>query len=504
VNSSALKGELKAPPLLRLPKTPRADVEHVGMQTTQQENMDGCPPAPPARGPKARVAGGQKKAERPLAIYTDFASPSDKIDKDGVDLGAEKRLFRWELQDAARKLLGRSHRIGTCHRVKAPINQSGQVSVYQKEETRHTYYGGLMVCANLWACPVCAAKIAERRRQELEAAIGLHSKQGGGVYHMLVTLPHRRGNTIEQVVEGLLKSFRSLNSGKRALAALVPSYIGMIRCLEVTYGENGWHPHLHVLVFTERGLTEAEKVATEDTLWGRWSALVLKTGLGKASRQAFSFGDAKRGQRETKFRLDSTSPDFERVADYLSKFGADREIEKALQLARSGQLVDLVMRQRSWGVADEMTKAHLKQGKRDGLTPWQLLTVYSQDPESEAGKKAGCLWRQFAEAFQGKHQLAWSRSLRAHFNLQVEQTDEEIAQKVDAQDRLVASISDENWATIRKHNLRGLVLEILRHGEWTQVEDMLRGVRGCNPHKVVAVGQSPPSAGESPAGPTTP
>ena len=415
-------------------------------------------------------------ASAPLARYTESASPSPllvpagtvKINSDGVIAdGHEKRLLRWELQHAARELLGTKHRVGVCHRVPSRFAGEGEtpgVKVYRRADSA-TYYRGLMVCANVWACPVCSTKIAERRRAELEQAITRHLGNGGAVYHMLLTVPHSRRDTPLGLLTDLLEAFRLLCSGKYRLSALVPGYVGLVRSLEVTHGEHGWHPHLHVLVFTAAPLDDQVLDLVQHKVWGKWEARVFKRMGKMPSRKAYSFAGAIRGNFEEQ-HLRVVHEEVEHVCPvtgYVTKFGADREIEE-------------IVKRRRWGAADELTKGHLKTAGRGGRSPWQLLADY-QDGDVHAGM----LWKEFAVAFKGRAQLYWSAGLREGLGLDAERTDEEVAASVDAQDALLARITVEDWALIVRHKLRGVVLEVLRVGEWADVARMLDPFRGAGP-----------------------
>ena len=435
--------------------------------------------AVPRRQAGAAAAGGA--AGRPLAIYTEIASTLSQTKKIQVDDsgviqdGSEARLLRWELQAAARKLLGREHRIGVCHRIQAPVREDEPegVRVYRRADSDSTYYRGLMVCGNGWVCPVCAAKIAERRRAELDAAIRDHLARGGGVYHMLLTVPHSRADQCGAVVDDLLAAFRNLCSGRSRLSEMVPKYMGFVRALEVTHGDNGWHPHLHVLVFTRSPLAADLVESTRAKIWERWQAKVLRRFGSLPSERAFSFAGAVTGCYEEQ-HIKLVQGEYVHVCPvtgYVTKFGADVE------------LVEIVRRRR-WGAADELTKNTVKRGGRGGRTPWQLLADYSagadlDDPVlSQYAKQSGALWADFAAAFKGKQQLGWSRGLRAELGLTDEAaTDEELAAVVDAEDIMLGRITDTDWALIVRHQLRGLVLEVLRAGTWADLDLLLSRFR---------------------------
>src|SRR5690606_2958938 len=76
-----------------------------------------------------------------------------------------KRFF---LQSQARELLP-DERVAVCLRKLRPVTKT--VDVLYSPEVKKAHYKGLITCARVWLCPVCAANITERRREELTAAL---------------------------------------------------------------------------------------------------------------------------------------------------------------------------------------------------------------------------------------------------------------------------------------------------------------------------------------------
>lgn len=341
-----------------------------------------------------------------------------------------RRLQRWEMQASARELLPES-RLRVCYRHRQ--KQTDVVRVYRRGEGEKvsTYYRGLQVCGSVWCCPVCAAKITERKRLELVAVLDQHTKAGGGVLMLTLTVPHTREDRAFDVADRLLESFRQFGQGRDRWTASLPGYLGSVRALEVTHGMNGWHPHLHVLVLLARPLTDVQRFMLSDLLHARWSWVTLRNGFEEL-------------HRVHGLRLD----DGRQAGKYAAK----------------------------WGIPEELTKAHVKETRReDSRTPWALLADYTL----KADHQAGALFREFAEAFKGKSQLHWSRGLRARFDLAAEKTDEELAVEVQQEaDVLAARIAPADWSLIRRHELRGLVLELLRSSDWSAVVRLLDQYKG--------------------------
>lgn len=388
---------------------------------------------------RTRDAGGsstprsiRRDARSALGIHDgiSFTTPPERTDRERAEAvdwetgelvynDEKRRLQRWEMQTVARTIL-QHKRLSQCYRIAID-----QVRVWRRP-TASTYYRGLRVCGMVWACPVCAAKIAERKRLELIAAMDQHRAAGGSVLMLTLTVPHSREDEAFSLTDRLLKAFTAFGGGKRSWKALLPGVVGSVRALEVTHGlANGWHPHLHVLVFLEQ---DVDREHYERILLEQWAKVTKRHGLANVNEHGL--------------RLDGA----EKAGKYATK----------------------------WGLEDEMTKAHLKQARKGGnRTPWALLADYTQ-----GDKHAGHLFREFFGAFQSRHQLVWSRGLRARFGLGKEKTDEELAaERVDAEDLLVARLSAEDWKIIRKNDLRGVVLEVLRTASWEAVDLLLSHYR---------------------------
>jgi len=115
------------------------------------------------------------------------------------------------------------------------------------------HYGGLMVCGSVWVCPVCAAKIGERRRAELAAAVEAWRARGGVVLIAAYTFAHGPRDALSGALGRFLAAQRALTAHKgykRLLAA--HGALGSVKAVEVTWGEaNGWHPHAHTLLFLD-------------------------------------------------------------------------------------------------------------------------------------------------------------------------------------------------------------------------------------------------------------
>jgi len=241
------------------------------------------------------------------------------------------------------------------------------------------------------------------------------------------TLPHQAPDRAFGLVDDLLDCYRRLWSGRDRVTPHLAGYVGSVRALEVTHGEHGWHPHLHVLFFFEDEVNLGEVLFH---LYTRWARLIEAAGRGTISP-----------------RHGVTVQGGEAAADYVAKWGHEPR----------------------WTIAEELTKANVKQARSSaGRSPFALLADFAGGDQG-----AGTLFREFVDAFKGRSQLRWSRSLRKRLGLSVEKSDEELAATVDALDELLGSFHENDWKLIARHELRGAVLEVARLDGWAGVLALL-------------------------------
>jgi hypothetical protein len=348
----------------------------------------------------------------PLGKTTEFASPLD-----GSDTGKKpmsKTVQRYYLQSLARELLARDHRIHVCMHCLSPV--ASAVDIMKVSESNRAYFSGLMVCGLVWICPVCAARITEERRQELTSALS-----NGKFSPMLATytLRHKMNDPLSSMLNRMLEAYRKMKSGK-AWQWLKEEYgwKGSIKSLEVTHGNNGWHPHQHELILLDQSLSKSARNGLKIDLKAKWGASLARCGLDASWEHGVD--------------LRTASSDIE---EYVAKFGYEPIVT-------------------GWTIEHELTKQPSKKSKKDGKTPLQLLSDYG-----EADLRAGRLWKEYAKAFHGKKQLVWSKGLRDELGMGDELDDKAIAESVPSEAFVLARLTPVEWKAIRKADLRGELLD---------------------------------------------
>lgn len=342
---------------------------------------------------------------------------------------SQSRFTRFYAQRLAASLLP-DERVDDCLRRVIPGKTS--VDVVHKHNTASPSFRNLMTCNSIWHCPVCAAKITEQRRIELSDALA-----NTRLTPVLITytFSHHMGMNLDGILGGMLEAFRRFKTGRSWQGITYGfNWIGSVRALEVTHGQNGWHPHTHELVFLNQQLDAIEQARLWQILSERWQAVLGAQGL-TATRE---------------IGLDIRTGD-KAVGDYVVKGS-------------------------KWGLEHEVTKSAAKNGRHNGRTPFAILLDYGAGDEA-----SGRLFMQYAQAFKGRNQLVWSRGLRDRLGLGAEKTDAELAEdQVSELDRLLARLTLDEWKAIYYSDNRAELLDIASTGKPELIEEWLisRGIRG--------------------------
>lgn len=362
------------------------------------------------------------------------------------------QVVRFAMQAAARELLPHS-RVGFCRRRVIPGRET--VEVWQSNESKRAYYLNLALCNLIWQCPVCAAKITEERRQVLQTAFSAQEliigAEGEGFFankfHIALatyTIAHKKTESAVAVLARLQAAYRHCWSGRWAKAIKV-SYriIGTLGGLELTHGKNGWHPHIHCLLISDSAFNAAVETSLYDGIKKRWQESVSRVG-GYASEKA-GF-DLRVSDDKGQWIL----------PEYLSKQGT--QVDDAA---------------RSWGAIEEISKYPTKRGKRDGRTLWQLLVDYMG-----GDVMAGTLWIEGTGALKGAKYMRPSPGLWDVLGVSKDVESDEIMgeERAKASDRLLASLSLDQWRVVIRHDLRGQLLEVASTGDPAYLRDWLLAI----------------------------
>jgi hypothetical protein len=248
---------------------------------------------------------------------------------------------------------------------------------------------------------VCSAQLRGERSKIVVQCVQWWRDQGDGrdVELLTLTLRHELGHDLRVTDRALKRSWRSLVQGKpwKKLARRL-GVCYYIRGRDDTHGRAGWHPHFHVVLFTQptRGIKARAKAVT--LLRRRWEKCVARH-VGQEYVPTWRGVDLRLCKKD----------------EYIAKLGL------------------------------EVTSPATKIARRGGLTPWQLGQLAAAGDESARG-----LWKLYVRAIKGSRQLTWSRGLRSAAGITDQRSDQDIADGIgeDVEETHVASIPAEIWEEI--------------------------------------------------------
>ena len=362
----------------------------------------------------------------PLGILTKSASPgvdvhaygqsgeyqaarfTQPVSTDQEDRAKEKRVLRYKLLASARKILP-DERVGkVCLRRFKPGAMQAEIWIGCKHPRAH--YKGLMVCGSVWMCPVCSAKISRERADELTEGV---KRSGLTPIMATFTLQHHMGDRLEDLLCNLGDGMRSVFSGKQA-QVFKEKYkiVGSVSAWEYTYGENGHHPHKHVLLLSELSAQEAKAAENE----------ILEFLSARYARRLHAHG----------YLINDHTVNVKSGGAALAAYVA------------------------KWTLELEVTQASQKEGRNGHYTAFQLLALIDAKQE-----KYIPVFREYAQAFKGKRQLVFSPGLRERLAMGKEKTDEEIAEEGDQPAWMFGSLDPKQFYKVRDQESAGSLGELL-------------------------------------------
>lgn len=347
------------------------------------------------------------RKRRPLGNHASRSSPAPA---DGPRARETKRRARrrerYRLRDGLRSITSLK-RARKCGHVTAGRPGGGPGLRLTADPGGATVAGfsGLVTCGSVWACPVCAAKIATRRADELADVMRYALEQGCKASMVTLTMRHHEGQSLKGCWDALSSAWGAVTSGKQWVGDSAAFGLrGWVKAVEVTRGRNGWHVHVHALMIWDQPVTLQVAQHVADRMWARWNRALMRRGF-----------DSLRDSGGLDVRMATLIPGGFGLHEYFVK------------------------------MAHEVTSGQAKLAKGGGRTPFQILadTLAGLDGTGDVTD-----WREWERASHGRRQIAWSKGLREWAHLAAEQTDDEVAAEDIGGDELLF-IDGDSWRELR-------------------------------------------------------
>lgn len=303
------------------------------------------------------------------------------------------RAARYRLRRAGQDAARPNSNVSKCGRIR--IKALG-VEVCGRGDGS-AFFRGVVRCGSVWECPVCSAAVTSHRAAELRLMVGAHRATGGGCYLLTLTTPHDQGDELKHLRQTVANAWRFVCSGRSWLRWKdTIGYVGTVRSAEATVGPNGWHPHLHVLLFTKAPIPPAMAALFESYVYERWAKKIQAAGY-------------RRPSLEHGVRLTESHDD-----DYIAKLG----------------------------LADEVASGAFKQGREGRRSPLAVLADYAAFKRD----RDLLLWYEWCNSMRGARQMTWSKGLRERYATERELSDQEIvAREESGPAKVLWVIPPEHW-----------------------------------------------------------
>lgn len=367
----------------------------------------------------------------------------------------DRRRHRYELRDLLADEVSSLPRVRRCGMPVGPAD----VAVHLAPDITGRpvgHYSGLETCGSPWSCPVCGSKIRAFRAEEISTGLKHALTLGWTVMLATLTIRHGVGDRLADVlaepVDGrrpevvargtmslLTGGFRALLSGRAAKDERARlDLAGHIRSVEITYGDHGWHPHLHLLLVARRHVTAAEVERLREAWQTRWDRWLARQGW-PATEDRIGV-DIQRMHVNAVDRLDVAHAALVAAA-YVTKWAA------------------------------EVSRGDLKDGRaRGSRTPLDILADYGSTGDAADLAR----WHEYETATKGRSAIRWSPGLRAELlgtedtptdaEVAAEQADGDVVAVIDAsvyrQARRIPGGTAMLLAAAEHSGYRGLLLEL--------------------------------------------
>lgn len=294
----------------------------------------------------------------------------------------------------------------------------------RKDGSTRATVSGVYHCNKPWQCPKCAARTAAGDARTLQACnlgwrgfvpdpkhpgrwVRYRVKAAGRVsaaaraerdrrakraaYLLTLTIPHNRGQSLEPLRRAVTLAYSRMEETPdyRRCDEKRPGFkqrfgiAASVRRLEVTDGPDGWHPHIHAILFVDRKLTDQQKESMREWYFVHWARAVEKLGYKRPTKAAgVDLCEADQG------------------GQYLAKMGLREIAGDATKVGRCAKCGDY--KGAKW---EGLRRRCVDCGHELNRTPWQILWDLAEHGAEHDRRR----WRLFVHEIAGARRLTWSR-----------------------------------------------------------------------------------------------
>lgn len=232
-----------------------------------------------------------RKTQAEATSAPDLFSEGEGESRAEKRLAAERRSH--DLARIARKMITDGYnREHPAHKGKAPdgVCHCGSPlftdtnGIYKNDSG--DYYYDHMTCDS-WACPVCAPKRDYLRQKEIEQALLAAHSMGHKMVFLTFTMPHWSKDSCTSTRQAIQDAYTKMSRRSRLRRCLDElGFVHQVRCWDFTFGDNGWHPHIHSIWFLNSPLDPLDiSVKLQKVVGEQWASQVMTCANRKVSRR---------------------------------------------------------------------------------------------------------------------------------------------------------------------------------------------------------------------------
>lgn len=364
------------------------------------------------------------------------------------------RAANFKLTDTAKNLLANTAQKRVCVCMSHRLNQDENISIKhngQNGADGRAYYSNIIQCSSVHTCIVCNNRIMSKRSKEIAQAYDYFTQQQLGFVPMLtLTIPHKLGGSLEKQLKLINQAYKRLMDDRimREVWQIVGK-VGAIKGNEYSHGENGHHNHIHSLMFL--------KNSHHDVMLpiARWTTPKRKGMLRLLNaKQEKSYID-KGLQAQINYM---SFEDF--IKFYWIKLC--REVGLGMPSLKNGAVItegdnvkSYIAKHKS---AQEITNSRDKKAKNGNRNQWELLLDYQN-----GDKRAGAIFKEYAQAFSGGKLLRWSNGLKKLLLIEEIEDEEVQAEDESTESHVVEEITPDLWHLIKRYRLQARLLSAVEN-----------------------------------------
>lgn len=345
---------------------------------------------------------------------------------------------------------------------------------------------GTMHCNNPWFCPHCSTVQMSKHAARIATAIDALKRQGQFAIMLTLTIPHNKGLSCDEVTQILFNTWHEFinrgNHAKKTRHKQNRTYTTKnpftqfctqlnckhrVRVIEYTWGNNGWHPHMHCLFWMPKKYLQMS-LAWEYDLRNYWLELAEKHTMKTLCKR----------ENADKPKISRT------VQNYFKKYNAHFHNERvSVHISDNNGVViaqDSSQYICGWGADKELTGNVRKQASHEGhMTPHQILMKAYESTDEEREKWLD-LYMEYALATKRRamRRVQFSRTGIIQIIAQYRQTEtyiETLKKKFMEKERWRAVIwfDSRQWSEILTSKNKYLVADIIERAHLPDAREQI-------------------------------